>query len=576
MRFIVAGILVYMISSTALIGQGLIVGTGATLVNNGNLVLKGDWINDGIFSDTSATTIFSGTTQTIGGTVPSAFNNLSVSSGSTTSIISAGQTLDRILLCNGTLHADGNLTLKSTDKHTALINGAGTGQVLGNVIMQRYLPSGFGYKYFSSPFQASTVSEFGDDMDLSASFPTFYEYDESRTSAGWVPYTDAAGVLNPIHGYAVNFGSSGAATTVDVTGIVNNSPLSRTLENNNNIFTKGFNLIGNPYPSPIDWNAIAGWTKNNVDDALYYFKASVGDEYSGTYGAYVNGISLDGKATNIIPSMQGFFIHVTNGPPWPVTGTLALDNRVRITDQTHSFLKSDGKNTIPLLRLIAGFSEDPASYDPLAIYFDEKATAEFESRLDAHKLMNTNPLTPNLYSIIPGGYNLAINALPLPQDSLLIVPIGLKIAKSGNIKFRITEISNLPSEVKVFLHDEVTVADHPLNLSKEYIIYMPAGEYDNRFSLRFVKGTTDIPEIRPGTVLLNTYNSKGSLIADIKELSGNKGTLIINNISGQIVFRKEIYEAGYHEFNPQLINGIYIVNFITGNVRNTKKILILN
>ena len=100
-------------------------------MNKGNLVLKGDWINDGIFSDTSATVIFSGTTQTIGGTVPSAFNNLTISSGSSTTVISPGQTLSRILLCNGTLDGGGFLTLLSTAIRTALIDGSGTGQVTG-------------------------------------------------------------------------------------------------------------------------------------------------------------------------------------------------------------------------------------------------------------------------------------------------------------------------------------------------------------------------------------------------------------------------------------------------------------
>ena len=126
-------------------------------------------------------------------------------------------------------------------------------------------------------------------------------------------------------------------------------------------YTKGFNLVGNPYPSPIDWDAATGWTKTNIDNALYYFKASGTDQYSGTYSTYVNGMfQAMGVSTNIIPSMQGFFVHVTNGA-FPVTGTLAMDNSVRITDMTHSFIKSDGKGTIPLLRLIAGYSDDKTS-----------------------------------------------------------------------------------------------------------------------------------------------------------------------------------------------------------------------
>ncbi len=51
---------------------------------------------------------------------------------------------------NGLLASGGNLTLVSTETETALIDGSGTGIVTGNVTMQRYLPSAFGYKYISS------------------------------------------------------------------------------------------------------------------------------------------------------------------------------------------------------------------------------------------------------------------------------------------------------------------------------------------------------------------------------------------------------------------------------------------
>ena len=502
-------------------------------------------------------------------------NNLSIYRTNSLTLNEQMISLNGILLCNGPLNTNGNLTLLSTAGGTALIDGSGTGQVNGNVIMQRYLPSGFGYKYFSSPFQAATVSEFGDDMDLLASFPTFYEYDESRVSAGWVNYTNPVGVLNPLYGYAVNFGSNVAATTADVTGVVNNGILSRTMFNNNMTYTKGFNLVGNTYPSPIDWDAAAGWTKTNIDNALYYFKAGGADEYSGTYSTYIGGVSSDGLATKIIPSMQGFFVHVTDGA-WPVTGTLALDNSVMVTDMTHSFIKSDGVNTIPLLRLTAGFSDEPGSLDPMVIYFDEKASFKFDSQRDALKLMNTDIKVPNLYAVSSDGYKLSINALPVLEDSLLVVPLGLKTSIDGSITFKIRDSDNLASGTQVFLNDKETGADQSISTYKGYNIYLNAGEYNNRFFLRFIKGTTDMPEKKPDTDLFSIYSSNGTLIADISLPPGNRGTLIINNISGQILFRKEIYEGGYQEFNPQLKTGIYIVNFITGNARDVKKILILN
>ena len=124
-------------------------------------------------------------------------------------------------------------------------------------------------------------------------------------------------------GYAANFGSSGGANTVSISGAVNSGALSIGLTNNNNTNTNGFNLVGNPYPSPISWDASSGWTKSNVDNAIYFFNAS-GDQYSGTYSSYVNGVG-DGP---IIAAMQGFFVHVTSGS----SGTLGVSNPVRITN----------------------------------------------------------------------------------------------------------------------------------------------------------------------------------------------------------------------------------------------------
>jgi hypothetical protein len=555
-------------------GQGLIISSGAKFISDrGNIVILGNLQNDGYLSNNINTTVFAGTVQSMGGNSPVIFNNLTIASGSTTTIIAAGQSLKGILLSNGTLNSNGNITLLSTISQTALIDGTGTGQVNGNITMQRYLPSGFGYKYFSSPFQGATVNEFGNEINLLASFPGIYRYDESRVSSGWVSYVNPAWVLTPLQGFAVNFGSSAAAVTADATGVVSNSNLSGTFLNHNNTYTKGFNLIGNPYPSPINWDAATGWTKTNIDNALYYFKAGVTDQYTGTYSTYINGFSSDGLATAVIPSMQAFFIHVSTGT-YPVTGTLAMTNSVRITDLTHQFLKSVNISSISFLRLNAFFADNPGVPDPLVIYFDDKALTGFDSRLDALKLMNTDQMVPNLYAVSADGYNLSINALPPYADSLLVVPLGIKTARNGSITFRIRDTINLLPGTEIYLNDKETGVNRIMNQGTEYIIYLNAGEYNSRFSLRFIAAATGIPGNSTISDQLSLYSTRGIIIADINLPPGKRGFLLINNISGQILFRKEIYEGGYHEFNPKLKTGIYIVSFITGNVRYVKKIFI--
>ena len=478
------------------------------------------------------------------------------------------------LLCNGPLNTNGNLTLLSTAAQTALIDGTSTGTVSNNVTMQRYLPSAFGYKYISSPFQASTVNEFSDDIDLAASWPVLYKYDESRASSGWVKYVTPSDLLNPLEGYAANFGSAAIPLTADLTGIVNNGALSATLSNHNNTYTLGFNLVGNPYPSPINWDAVSGWTKTNIDDALYYFKASTTDEYGGTYSTYINKVSSDGLATAIIPSMQGFFIHVSDGT-FPVTGTLGLNNSVRVTDLTHSFIKSGEKGSIPLLRIGAGFADDTTSTDPMVIYFDEKAETGFDSYLDAFKLMNTDYNVPNLYSIGTDGSKLSINALPVSTDTLCRIPLGLKINLDGYIIFSIIDLDEQLSGKEIYISDLATGIEQDL-INKNYLVNLKAGEYNDRFFLNLHSVPTEIPDIKQDNDLFSVYTSYGVVKAFINTDKIGPGTLSIINVTGKVMLVRSISESGYIEFNPGILDGIYIITFTSGNYRISKKVFIQN
>jgi hypothetical protein len=556
-------------------GQGLTISTGAILrTNGGNMVLQGNVVNDGSFINNNSTVVFSGNTQVISGTTPISFDNITVDLGSTTTITSPGQSLNGILLCNGIFNANGNFTLLSTEYQTALIDGSGTGQVNGNVTLQRYLSSGFGYRYLSSPFQAATVSEFSDNMKLADPFPAFYRYDESLSTSGWVSYIDSSYVLNPVQGYAVNFGSSAPPLIFDVTGVVNNGDMSATLFNHNNTYSEGFNLVGNPYPSPIDWDASSGWTRINIDNALYYFETSTTDQYGGTYVTYVDGVSSNGLSTNLIPSMQGFFVHVTDGV-WPVTGTLAMNNNVRIIDLTQPLTKSD-IDSRPLIRLTAEFSDDTVSVDPAVIYFDEKATDKFDGQLDALKLMNTDLMVPNLYTVGSDGEKLSINALPVISDTLCKVPLGLKINRDGNIIFKIDTLEGNLADMEIYISDIAAMVEQDLLPDKDYRVSLTTGQYENRFFLNFRNSGTGITDYTGGSDLFSIYSSNGILKLEIYSLSGADGTLMICDLTGQIILIKKYYEPGYYEFNPGLKNGIYIVSFHSGTSRSSKKVFIQN
>jgi hypothetical protein len=558
--------------------QGLTIPSGAYVIaSNGNIVTTANWVNNGSFTHSGGTLIFAGTVQTLGGTSATQFNNLTVAAGSKTTIISTGQSVQGIVLSNDTLNANGNLTLLSTAAQTALVSGTGTGEVIGNLTMQRYLPTGFGYKYFSSPFIGDTVNDFSSEINLATSFPDVYSFNESLSSAGWVNYTNPSGLLTPLAGYAVNFGTSPAPLTVSLRGVVSNHAISTgAIYNHNMPYTQGFNLVGNPYPSPVDWNAVGGWTKTNVDNAIYFFSNGSVNQYTGTYSSYVNGISSNGIAGNIIAAMQGFFVHVSNGS-FPVAGLLAVNNTARNLNLTTIFFGYTAPQApSPFIRLSAGFYDEGPEGDPAAFYFKSGADGAFDQELDALKLMNTHTGIPNLYAIATDTARLSIYALPDTFDSVETVPLGLTTAQDGWISFKATDIEHIPVGLYVYLSDTKTGIKQDLLNAPPYRLYLAAGEYKNRFFLNFstkepaAGGSSGPASNGP----LQAYSTGQTLFVNGNLHPGEKGEVRVFDLRGQLVLRGEISGSSYQPFYSNCTTGIYLVSLYAPKGTQTKKVLI--
>ena len=562
--------------------NNLTIASGSSLTVTENTIrISGTVINNGVFDASEATVEFTGSmAQTINASAftGNTVNGLTVNNISGVTLSGNLNVNEVVLVQNGSLNSDGHLTLLSTAGKTAMIDGSGSGQVIGNVTMQRYLPSGFGYKYISSPFLNANVNQLADDMDLGSAFPLLYKYDENRMfggvpASGWVRYNYPDSLLKPMHGYSANLGSLSLPATVDITGTVNNGYISRTLYNHNNPYTTGFNLVGNPYPSPIDWNAPSGWTKTNIDAAIYYFVASTTDPYGGTYKSYVGGVPADPLTNEIIPSMQGFFVHVSDGP-FPVEGILAMDNRVRVTDLNKPFAKSTKNGPIPLLRITAGFSDNPLSSDPSVIYFSEKAETDFNSELDALKLMNTDLSVPNLYSFATDGSKLSINALPSSLVSGYKVPLGLSISRTGTITFSVSRLDPMLGITTLILSDVEEGIDHDLMPGNQYSVTLPAGEYPDRFLIYLNSFPTGMENVKTDEFSFRTYYTRGTLVSDINMTSATNAVMTVTDITGNVKFIEKIYEPGHYEHNMDLIPGIYIVTVNCENRRISRKITV--
>jgi len=561
-------------SGTASVKDITIAATATLTVTGGTFRISGAVSTPvaGTFIASGGTIEMNGTAaQTLGSSVfaGNTVNNFTVSNASGVTLTGALQVKGIVKAATGDLASNGNLTLLSDASQTALVDGSGTGNITGDATMQRYLPSAYGYKYISSPFTTLPVSAWATWVDLGATFPRFYAYDENLATAGWVTYTTPSGTLAPLRGYAANMGTAATPVTVSLTGQFNNGTQSATLYNRNRTYTLGFNLMGNPYPSPVNWDAASGWTRTNVDNAVYYFNASDTNQYTGIYSAYVGGVSSDGIAGNIIAPMQGFFVHVSDGA-YPVTGTLGMTNQVRTTDLAPVYHKATA--TRPLLRLEAGYASSQYRTDPAVIYMVDDASGNFNRDRDALKLMNTDSTFPNLYSISGDEMKLAIQSVRHISDSTTIIPLGIQLPADGRVSLGVRTMDNIPDGTNVYLYDAGAHVTLDVRSELPYFVQLGKGVYENRFFLMLTaKSKNELPVADGG---VNIYASGTTMYLYSLIASGD---LSVTDLLGREVLQMHISGAGYHEVRASGVPpGIYFATFHSALGRKSVKVFLGN
>lgn len=333
-------------------------GASLTMQNSALLNIAGNWTNDGTLIPHDGTTVrfTAGTgTQTIAGGT-STFYNLEKNAAGTLAIGSASDITIRrgglLKISAGTFDMNGRtVLLKSKVAADGTDSTASLGVVTGTIInasnfrAERYNTALRGIRYISSPVSGATVSMLKDSIVIAgpaaggfdapnANTTTIKDYVESRSASinkCFVSFTSTGTTLGSGKGYYLFVPSK--RTTVypaaeAVTLVMRGTP---TMGNVNfgvsytAAASQGWNLVGNPYPSAIDWDA-AAWTKTNLDDAMYIWDPTNGT--SGSYYAYVFGISSDGRANgSIIPSGQGFFVKANAaGPALSVTESAKVSN----------------------------------------------------------------------------------------------------------------------------------------------------------------------------------------------------------------------------------------------------------
>ena len=429
-----------------------------------------------------ATYIYSGTVaQATGAGLPSQVRALMVNNQAGVTLSAPLRVAQVLRLTQGNLMLAGqDLTLLSEASGTALVDNAG-GVVMGTATVQRYidptLNPGLGYRHYAAPVSNSTVADLGTATFAPAvagsSFATVYGYDQSRLTPsansfdqGWVAPAALSTPMAVGQGYTVYLA---ATELVDFVGTLNNGPINLPLLRGTPS-EAGWQLLGNPYPAPLDWSTVT--VPAGLGNAVYVYQST--SQYGGSYRSYVNGFG----ESPLIPAGQGFFVRVATAGATP---TLALTNANRVTtfgsQPTMQRTAAEARPLVQLrLRDAAGHADD--AY----VYFEAGATTTADAHYDAHKLRNAGSAALNLFSLAAAD-ELSINGLPLPGAASLVVPLGVAVAP-GTYTLRAEQFLNQAGSVA--LRDKLTGTLTTLAPGTSYGFTVAAGApATGRFELLF-------------------------------------------------------------------------------------------
>jgi hypothetical protein len=542
-----------------LAGRSFSVGNGNTVaVQNGyKLSIAGDLTNNGTISGDLSLNGTSLQTPILGITENLEINN------------SAGVTLSADLditgylkLTDGVLNTDGyDVTLKSTASKTALTIDV-AGSINGDVIVERFVPSApSGHHFLSSPVSSASINELVDDINVSLSgpTPTLYYYDETVQSDhsidGWEAPISLSHLMSPGTGLTAYFDATNGVT-VDIEGAANAGNICVSLNSTppiipyvGNCPPDGWNLVGNPYPSPIDYDALMGLssTSSDVENALYLW-----DPNTRTYLSYINGVSSPASFGGIIPSMQAFWVRTS------ASANLCFENTIRISDPnaaTNDFYKSATMND-PLLRLTIN---GQGLADEAVFRFAEDATNGYDNKFDARVLRDIQDADIELASQTSQGL-LKINSLPELVADPVVIPLMTEIKTAGNYQISIAQFDNFGTKDKVYLVDHVLNIVHELNIP--YSFSSLANGSASRFSVRVVPdASTSFEQVEHKS--MRVFKCQADVLCfDMKTMNNNDQVVKIFNTLGQNIHTVKL-EAGQQMYQLSLPNlkeqSIYMV-----------------
>ncbi|MCB0760670.1 MAG: PKD domain-containing protein [Flavobacteriales bacterium] len=494
--------------------------------SSGILKVNGHLTNNGTLDVDAGKIVMQGSqTQYVKGTSVPTFYELKINTNDSVRLLTDVEFRGPLVPHSGVFDFNGkDVVLVSDADHTGSIGEIKpAAEVIGDTItIHRYFPAASGsWRMLSTPIMDATFEQWNDDIPTTgftgSNYPNYPSasnpwsniryYDETLT-AGQASYLDSGfysidnitDTIGNSRGYFVYFAPG--PTTIDVTGAWRKYDQSYNLdfsESNTDPFYDGWNLVANPYPSAISWDNGSGWSRTDLNEAVYAY-----DPIIGQYSSYVNGISI-GALDGTIASTQAFWVKSESGSPEMTLGEAAKIN------ETGVHMRAEDLNTETVIRIeLAGAN----GTDQTVLGFHSLASTGFDEKYDAYKFYSPNANKPNLASVAEAtdeaSNEMGISMFPTPEEELAV---DLIVKKGNNTEMSLSNVlvDTYDDNICLVLEDKELQTFVPFGEGETYAFTMSEESLETRFALhvsaplQVEKSDETCPDLNDGTATVDGF-----------------------------------------------------------------------
>jgi len=425
------------------------------------------------------------------------------------------------------------------------------------------------YVYWSSPVDGQVIKG---TAGFSPNTPAngYMQYNESNDK--FIVTNDLTFLTGK--GYAIraeNVLPNSYSKTYSFVGVLNNGDVSSPILNRSAGGDKGYNLVGNPYPSNIDFDLFHSLNASKIYATAFFWTNNqyepqqLGSGYSGNNYAIYNitgGVpaTYDEGNTNYstapngkIKVGQGFIVQSK------VAGALDFKNSIRITDEGTFYQKTSNKN-----RFWLAMKSPNNLVNTILIGYVPGATNNFETDFDGELFAVGSD---SFYSVL-GAKKLAIQGRGDNFYLEDVVVLGNVFSVNGTYTIKLQKPEgNFNGNQTIYLRDKLLNKYINMSNAESYTFEATKGTDNTRFEIVYKNGALATNENKKSEFLVYKDGQ------DFVIRSSNKlGKIEVFDISGRLMKAFTTTHTTARIDISSFSNGIFLIKAENSGDIRTKKI----